>query len=52
MAKETQLVWPVVTLPVLWVCLIVAHDHGASGWVIWLLFAGWWVGTIFYVKRR
>ncbi len=52
MAKPRDIIWPMVTMPVLWVCLIAAGDHKEPRWVVGLIFAGWWVGVALYLRGR
>jgi hypothetical protein len=50
--RKGVIAWPVIALPVSGALMLIAHNHGASDWVIFLILGGWWVFFgCWYAKR-
>jgi hypothetical protein len=47
-SKKSTAAWPVLSLFATMALLIVAYVHGASDWVYFVIFGGWWVGFVLW----
>jgi hypothetical protein len=48
--NRTKIAWPVITLMLDGVLMIVAYAHDAPDWVILVIFFGWWVWLYVYAR--